>query len=85
MRPTPPPESFGGTLVIFAEYQPEYLQLPARTDGQTVVTTWELTAVERAAVLAGAPIVLQVTTAGQSLQPVMLYVQGVEEEAGNDE
>lgn len=82
MRPIKPPESYGGVEVTFAKDQPEYLQMPARTDGQTVVTTWELTAVERAAILAGAPLVLQICTFGQPLQPLSLYVQGIEEEAG---
>lgn len=85
MRPIPPPEEMGGTAVVFAKDQPEYLQLPARSDGTTVVTTWQLTAVERAAVLAGAPIILQITTFGRPLQPISLVVQGVEEEAGQTE
>ncbi len=85
MRPVPPAEYFGGSPVIIAEHQPGVLALPARVDETTVITTWELTAVEKAALLAGAPLVLQVMTFGSPLQPVMLYVQGVEEEAGNTE
>lgn len=85
MRPVAPPEEMGGTAVVFAKDQPEYLQLPARTDGQCVVTMWELTAVERAAVLAGAPILLQVVTFGSPLQPVSLTVRGIEEEQGKTE
>jgi hypothetical protein len=82
MRPIPPAESFGGIPVVFAKDQPEYLQLPARTDGQMVVTTWQLTAAERVAILAGAPIILKISTLGKPLQPVGLYIPGVEEEAG---
>lgn len=85
MRPIAPPEAMGGVPVVFAKDQPEYLQLPARTDGVSVVTVWELTATERAAVLAGAPIILQLTTFGRPLQPVSIVVQGVEEEAGQTE
>ena len=85
MRPIAPDESYGGKQVIFAENQPELLPLPARTDGEAVITAWELTAAERVAVLAGAPIMLQVITGGRFLQPVSLYVQGVEEEAGATE
>lgn len=84
MKPVAPEEYFGGVPVVFAKDQPEYLQLPARTDETTVITTWELTAVERAAVLAGARIVLQVMNYNQPLQPLILYVQGVEEEAGQE-
>jgi hypothetical protein len=85
VRPIPPAQELGGVPVIFAKDQPEYLQLPARSDGHSVVTTWELTAAERVAILAGASIILQVSTFGQPLQPLSIYVQGVEEEAGQDE
>lgn len=82
MKPITPEEYFGGEPVIFAKDQPEYRQLPARADEYCVITTWELTAVERAAILAGAKVVLKVMNHNKPLQPVLLYVQGVEEEPG---
>jgi hypothetical protein len=80
MKPVPPAEAYGGSPVVFAKDQPEYRQLPARTDAECVITTWQLTAVERVAILAGAPVVLQVMTFGGPLQPVSIYVEGCEAE-----
>lgn len=82
MKPVMPEAYFGGHEMTIAKDQPPYLPLPARVDESTVITTWELTAVERAALLGGAKLVVQITTFGDPLQPFMPYVQGVEEEAG---
>lgn len=76
MRPVMPPEDAGGAEVVIAKDQPEYRQLPARTDGMTVVTYWELTKNERAMIAAGERLVLQITTFGFPLQPMHLAVEG---------
>lgn len=74
MRPVPPSEDVGGEAIIIAKDQPEFRQLPARTDGFTVITHWQLTEIEKAMIAAGEPLVLQIVTFGHPLQPVHLSV-----------
>lgn len=59
--------------VIFAKDQPEYDPLPALVlpDG-AVLTEWELSEEERAAVTRGENIRLWIWPCGHPLQPVML-------------
>lgn len=66
-----------GTEVIYAEDQPEYIQLPAirfpGTEG-LVVTRWTFTNEERDAIDAGADLFLGTMTFNQPLQPLILSV-----------
>lgn len=85
MRPIMPKPDYGGEEIKIAESQDEYQTLPARVKADDarlgwveVLTAWELTAAERAAVLAGAPIMLRII--GTPIRPFMLWVEGVEEE-----
>ena len=71
--------------VVFGEGQPQYEQLPAvilATADTRVVTKWHLTDEERAAVSAGADIMLAACTFGSPPQPVLLGVSDVLYAAG---
>jgi hypothetical protein len=65
----------GATIVVLARNQPEYDPLPAAVsqDG-LVMTEWEFTAEELAAVLAGGRLRLRTFTFGHPFQPVQLEV-----------
>ena len=66
-----------GTEVIFAEDQPEYIQLPAiRFPGAEglVVSRWTFTNEERDAIYAGEDLFLGTLTFNQDLQPLILSV-----------
>ncbi len=74
MIPTTPRKQ-PGVFTIVACNQPEYLPLPAYISATGVVTTeWTLSEAERAALLAGGRIKLQLLTFNQPLQPIMLGV-----------
>lgn len=66
------------TPVTFAKAQPEYLPLPAaivdRDGAQTVVTRWQFTDEERAAIANGADLYLEMLTFGSPLQPLRFVV-----------
>lgn len=62
---------------IFGKDQPEYIPLPAvylDTRSRPVVTRWRLTNEERAAIAAGADIVIQQMTFHEPLQPINAQV-----------
>ncbi len=63
------PVKFPEQNVVFAKDQPEYLPLPAWTNGQEVTSCWRLTWRERFAVLIKGRIWLTQLTFGQPLQP----------------
>jgi hypothetical protein len=63
----------GARLVVFAKDQPEYSPLPAAVSPDGVVMTeWELSAEDLAALLNGGRLRLWVWTFRHALQPVML-------------
>ncbi len=72
------PEIPDSQEVVFAKDQPEYNPLPAalvlRDEGLTVVTRWQLTDDERAAIAGGADLYLELLTNGNPLQPIRLMV-----------
>lgn len=75
MLPVPPrpvPEGFKPST--FGKNQPEYEQLPALTDGKSVVTQWLLTSGEIADLMLGGRLQLTLLTFGQDLQPVKLEI-----------
>jgi hypothetical protein len=62
--------------VCYAKDQPEYVPLPAvRTPDGWILTRWELTAEERAAIADGGCIYLSIGTFGNPLQPVGLSTE----------
>lgn len=65
----------GTRSLVIAKDQPEYCPLPAyvQPDG-VVVTCWQPTEEEIAAIQHGEPITLWIWTFGKPLQPVMLMV-----------
>ena len=64
----------GSRPFVIAEHQEEYLPLPSiRTPDGRVVTRWELTDAERAAIVRGEDLFLTVLAHG-ALQPVRLSV-----------
>ena len=74
MTPTTP-QKRDEQLVTFAADQPQYLPLQAYLSATGVVTTeWTLTDEERAVLLAGGRIRLQLLTFNQPLQPIMIKV-----------
>jgi hypothetical protein len=65
----------GARYVVIAKDQPEYVPLPAlvHPDGR-VVTEWEPTEEERAALVRGERVRLTTWTFGLPLQPVLLEI-----------
>ena len=78
MIPTEPADEFG-QLVVFAKDQPQYQQLPARVSNGVVTSRWQLSEDERRAILDGACVMLESWTFGRPLQPVRLWIEGVEQ------
>lgn len=71
--PTCPHE--GAEIVVIAKDQPQYDPLPAaRSAHGLVMTEWELSAEELAAVVNGGRIRLWTWTFGQPFQPIALEV-----------
>lgn len=71
------PKSFhlGARPIVFAKNQPEYDPIPAAVDSAgLVMTEWEFTAEELAAILAGGRLRLWIHTFGRPLQPLSLEV-----------
>jgi hypothetical protein len=63
--------------IVLGKDQPEYLPLPAvylNTATVPMVTRWRFTDEERAAIAAGADVVMTQLTFGQPFQPVHLQV-----------
>lgn len=73
-----PPNVPDSQEVVFAKDQDEYIPLPAaivtRDEGQSVVTRWQFTEAERAAVAAGADLYLELLTFGAPLQPLRIHI-----------
>lgn len=75
MQPVEQFEVEGAQRVVFAKDQPEYIPLPALVfpDG-TILTEWQPSEEERAAIARGENIRLWIWTCGRTLQPVALDV-----------
>lgn len=75
MQPVEQFEVEGAQRVVFAKDQPEYIPLPALVfpDG-TILTEWQPSEEERAAIARGENIRLWIWTYGRTLQPVALDV-----------
>lgn len=79
MKPTDP-QGLPGRRTDWAKNQSQYETLPSHTTPAGVVwSRWQLTEDERRAILDGACVELGQWTFGQSLQPVYLRIQGIEE------
>lgn len=79
----PDPSTFllpdNSKVVVYAEHQPEYENLPSiRTPDGRVVSQWRPSDEELKMLFAGHPITLVVWTHNQPLQPVALAVGGVD-------
>jgi hypothetical protein len=72
--PTPelPKPRTGFRAVIFAKDQPEYLQLPALTNGHQVETQWKFSLRDRLRILFSGRVWLTFLTFGKPLQPSRL-------------
>lgn len=64
------PVSFPYANATFAKDQPEYMPLPAYTDGKQVVSQWSVSFFERLRILFGGMIWVRQVTYGQPLQPL---------------
>jgi hypothetical protein len=64
------PIKFPFANITFAKNQPEYMPLPAWTDGNQVVSGWSMTWLERIKVLLSGVIWIRQVTFGQPLQPL---------------
>lgn len=75
----PADDMWGVKEVTFAEYQPEYLNLPAlRFQDGVVVTRWQMSWRERLSVLLSGSVYLSVLTFNQPLQPMKLSTSGLD-------
>jgi hypothetical protein len=72
--PLQPETRSGFKSVIFAKDQPQYLQLPANTNGHQVETKWKLSLRERVKCVLTGNLYLTLMTFGQPLQPIRLSV-----------
>lgn len=79
MKPIEPPDEYGHP-VEFGKGQEEYKTLIARESVGVVTTLWQLTPAERQAIANGKNLFLEIITFGNSLQPVLLWVEGFEDE-----
>lgn len=73
MLPVKPISQDGYREVVFAKDQPEYIPLPALTDGQEVITSWSLDWKERIIVLLSGRVGLRLLTFGKPLQPIKIF------------
>jgi hypothetical protein len=79
-----PGKRTGGESVTYGAGQRHYLPLPAAKfpeNGQ-VVTRWQLSDEERAAIAAGGDVWLSILTFDRPLQPVRLGVRGADVRTG---
>jgi hypothetical protein len=77
VKPIPPPHVHPGAApIVFAKDQPEYEPLPAAVDMTTglVLTEWELSAEDLAALVNGGRVRLWIWTFRHPLQPVRMEV-----------
>lgn len=76
MIPVPPTAVHtGAERIVLGANQPEYIPLPAaRSADGLVLTEWEFTAEELAAILNGGRLRLWTYTFDQPFQPVMLEI-----------
>jgi len=61
-------------FVVIAKNQPEYLPLPAITDGRYVITKWRMSWRERLSCVFRGHLHLAIKTFGNPLQPIKLSV-----------
>ena len=69
------PVTFEQSNIVFAKDQPEYVPLPAWSDGNQVISCWELDDSEIKMLIKTKRIWLSVLTFGGQLQPQMPMVQ----------
>lgn len=74
MTPVAPEPRETFRSVIFAKDQPEYISLPANTNGSEVETKWRLSWKERVKLLFTGSIYLTLLTFGNPLQPIKLTI-----------
>lgn len=67
-----PLRDIGGRNVVFGAGQPEYLPLPAWTDGKQVIECWRLTWRDRLRALLGGDLFVHVLTFGHPIQPIIV-------------
>lgn len=79
MIPINPPEEYG-YLVEVAKNQPEYQTLPVRFNQGAATSLWQLTNEERQAIADGKNLFLEMLTFGHPLQPVHLWIDGLEDD-----
>ena len=64
------PVTFDQANVVFAKDQPEYLQLPALVQDNSVISCWEFSAEDLAELNKNKRLWVTVLTFGDSLQPL---------------
>lgn len=67
-----PPRDIGGHDVIFGAEQPQYLPLPAWTDGEQVIERWHLSWLDRLRAFLGGDLFVHVLTFGHPIQPIIV-------------
>jgi hypothetical protein len=81
MKPVFPELRTGYWQVVFAKDQPQYLQLPANTDGRQVETKWVLSWRERLRIFFAGNLYLTLLTFGNPLQPIRVSLLRDEDSA----
>lgn len=79
-----PPRDIGGRNVVYGADQPEYLPLPAWTDGQQVIERWRLSWRDRLRALLGGDLFIHVQTFGQPIQPIIVSFDWSDLDSGED-
>jgi hypothetical protein len=62
----------GFRSIVFAKDQPQYIPLPALSDGNKVLTKWKLSKEELEEIAITGEIYLKILTFGDKLQPIQL-------------
>jgi hypothetical protein len=71
------PNDIDGISTTYLSTEPGIEPLPARVSEGIVYTRWQLSGIERLAILDGACIDVAIMLNGRSLQPIAIAVQGV--------
>lgn len=78
------PIAFDGHNIVYAKDHPEYLPLPAFTDGTTTVSCWALTWRERFTLLVRGKLWFSQMNFGKALQPIRPDVESPLEVVSSD-
>jgi hypothetical protein len=84
IKPVTPEERGDALQIVIAKDQPQYIPLPANTNGTYVETKWKLSWKQRWQMFKNGHLYLTVKTFGSPLQPLRLTTEQDEQIGGHD-